>query len=92
MEFIKGSKTPKTEKGSMMINHTPIYRNIDVKNIRKKMNMTQKQFSKTLGVSVKTIEAWENGRNKPNGVAMRLLEICKKKPELFVELKIINEI
>ena len=74
-----------------MINQIPLYTNIDVKDIRKKMDMTQKQFSETLGVSVKTIEAWENGRNKPTGVAMRLLEICKKKPELFVEVKIINK-
>lgn len=83
-------KSVRTGKDSMMINRVPVYTNNDVKNIRKNMNMTQKQFSKSFGVSIKTIEAWENGRNRPNGVAMRLLEICERNPELLIELNIIN--
>lgn len=90
MNLIKENNPPKNEKSYMTIKHIPIYTNVDVRNIRQKMNMTQKQFSETFGVSVKTIEAWESGRNQPSGVAMRLLEICKKRPDLFVELKVIN--
>ena len=82
----------KVKNDSILINQSPSYKNIDVKSIRKRMKMTQKQFSQAFGVSIKTVEAWENGRNRPNGVAMRLLEICEKKPDLFVELNIINQI
>lgn len=90
MKVIENNKSRKVAKDYLLINRTPIYTCVDVKNIRKRMSMTQKQFSEAFGVSVKTVEAWENGRNRPNGVAMRLLEICEKNPNLFVELKIIN--
>lgn len=86
------SKKSRLEKKSMIIDEAPTYTNNEIKNIRKKMNMTQKQFSETLSVSIKTVEAWENGRNRPNGVARRLLDICKRKPELLIELEIINQI
>ncbi|MCK1986051.1 MULTISPECIES: helix-turn-helix domain-containing protein [unclassified Peribacillus] len=90
MKIIEENKSGKIQKDCILVNRTPVYTYIDVKNIRKRMSMTQKQFSEAFGVSVKTIEAWENGRNRPNGVAMRLLEICEKNPDLFVELNIIN--
>ena len=43
--------------------------------------MTQVLFAKYLGVSLKTIEAWEAGRNQPNGTACRMLSITKKDPQ-----------
>lgn len=92
MKIIEKGKSRRPAKVSILINQIQSYRNIDVKNIRISMNMTQKQFSEVFGVSVKTVEAWENGRNRPNGVAMRLLEVCEKKPDLFEELKIIYQI
>ena len=60
------------------------------KQLEKKVNMTQTLFAQMLGVSKKTIEAWEAGTNIPNGSAMRLLQIFSENPalakeELFVE-------
>lgn len=86
------NKKSRLAKRTIVIDEAPTYTKNEIKNIRKKMNMTQRQFSETLSVSIKTVEAWENGRNRPNGVAMRLLDICKKKPELLIELEIINQI
>jgi putative transcriptional regulator len=37
-------------------------------------------FAGSLGVSPKTVEAWENGRNKPEGASRRLLEIVRDDP------------
>ena len=51
------------------------YSNSDIKRIRDKAGMTQKTFAAYLGVSPKTIEAWELGRTHPTGPAYRLLEI-----------------
>lgn len=52
----------------------------EIKDIRKSVGMTQVLFAKYLGVSLKTVEAWEAGRNQPNGTACRLLAITKKDP------------
>jgi putative transcriptional regulator len=40
-------------------------------------------FAGSLGVSPKTVEAWENGRNKPEGTSRRLLEIVRDDPAFF---------
>lgn len=52
----------------------------EIKDIRKSVGMTQVLFAKYLGVSLKTVEAWESGRNQPSGTACRLLAITKKDP------------
>ena len=45
----------------------------DVKRIRAGVKMSQSLFADYLGVSVKTVEAWEAGTNTPSGAASRLL-------------------
>ena len=52
----------------------------DIKRIRKKTGLSQVMFAGSLGVSPKTVEAWENGRNKPEGPSRRLLEIVRDDP------------
>ena len=47
----------------------------DVKSIRTRNHLTQSLLAKFLCVSKKTVEAWEAGRNQPNGPSRRLLEI-----------------
>jgi putative transcriptional regulator len=53
----------------------------EVRDIREKLNMSQGYFANVFGVSKKTVEAWEHGRNKPNGAAARLLTIADKDPD-----------
>ena len=55
----------------------------DIKQIRKRTGLSQVIFAGTLGVSPKTVEAWENGRNKPEGASRRLLEIVRDDPEFL---------
>lgn len=50
------------------------YSNVEIRDIRMNSGMTQKVFAAYLGVSVKTVEAWERGRIHPTGPAYRLLE------------------
>jgi putative transcriptional regulator len=40
-----------------------------------KAGMTQNVFAAYMGVSPKTVEAWEGGRTHPNGTAFRLLDV-----------------
>jgi len=55
----------------------------DIKRIRQKTGLSQVAFAGSLGVSPKTVEAWENGRNKPEGASRRLLEIVRDDPEFL---------
>lgn len=48
--------------------------------IRKETGLTQVMFVKYMGVSVKTVEAWEAGRNHPEGAACRLLSMTRNDP------------
>lgn len=50
----------------------------DIKKIRKKTRTTQGFLANWLGVSKKTIQAWESGRNTPNGTSARLLSLLDK--------------
>ena len=46
---------------------------IDVAEMRKRFNLSQKSFAAILGVSVRTVEAWEAGRSNPTPTARNLL-------------------
>ena len=54
----------------------------EVRDIRISVNLTQIAFAAVLGVSKKTVEAWECGRNTPSGSACRLLSMMEKAPDL----------
>jgi len=43
-----------------------------------------------MGVSVKTVEAWEMGQNKPAGAARRLLSLLQKEPAILSRFNIIS--
>lgn len=61
----------------------------DIKAIRIATGLTQVLFAKFMGVSVKTVEAWESGRNHPEGTACRLLSMTKKDPAFPVKSGIV---
>lgn len=52
----------------------------EIKKIRNDAGMTQALFAKYMGVSVKTVEAWEAGKNQPEGAARRLLALTREDP------------
>lgn len=49
----------------------------EIRLIRKETGLTQVLFAKYMGVSVKTVEAWESGRNHPEGASCRLLSMTR---------------
>ena len=53
------------------------YQADQIKSIRKSVNMSQKSFAGYLGVSEKTVEAWEAGINHPSGAASRILNMME---------------
>ncbi|MBP5442342.1 MAG: helix-turn-helix domain-containing protein [Treponema sp.] len=55
------------------------YDNIQIKKIRTSVGMTQVLFADYMGVSTKTVEAWEKGTNHPTGTACRLISMLENK-------------
>ena len=53
----------------------------DVKAIRSRFQLTQYEFAALLGISVKTLQNWEQGRRTPHGSARVLLQVAEKHPE-----------
>ena len=45
---------------------------------------TQKEFATLLGVSMQAVQAWEQGRRKPNGAALTLLNLLRHSPECII--------
>lgn len=52
---------------------------------RSKLRLTQNQFAELLGISVKTLHNWEQGRRKPTGAARVLLRVASRHPEFVLE-------
>ncbi len=77
-ETIKASKEGKL-KVNYVFKPTPNYNGEDIKNIRNKLGLTQIMFANMLGVSKKTVEAWEANTNKPTGPALRIMELLSSK-------------
>lgn len=53
---------------------------------RSASGMSQAQFARATGVSVRTLQEWEQGRKKPSGAAQSLLKLVSRHPELLAEL------
>ena len=54
---------------------------IDVKALRERLDLTQAEFSTMIGVSIKTLQNWEQGRREPEGPAKALLRVVDKEPQ-----------
>lgn len=55
----------------------------EVKTIREKMGLSQSGFSGLLGISLRTLQDWEQGRRHPTGAARSLLLLAKTRPEVL---------
>lgn len=53
----------------------------DVKSIREGYELTQVEFAQLLGISLKTLQNWEQGRRTPQGPARVLLQVAEKHPD-----------
>ena len=54
--------------------------------IRAKLKLSQSAFAGLMGVSLRTVQDWEQGRRRPSGPALALLRIAEQKPEVFANL------
>jgi putative transcriptional regulator len=57
-----------------------------VASIRERTGLSQARFAELLGVSVRTLQEWEQGRRAPSGAARTLLLIAQKNPKALVDV------
>ena len=58
----------------------------EIKDIRDGFGLTQEQFAALLGISVRTLRNWEQGRRIPEGPARVLLQIAAKHPDVVLDV------
>ncbi len=75
VEFENGEKTARSERVTIV--PPPDVSANEIKEIRQSLNMTQSTFAAVMGVSNKTVEAWEKGTNSPAGTARRMMSMLK---------------
>ncbi len=78
-EMLEGLREIKSGKHGRVINIP------DVAEIHKKTGLSQARFAQLLGVSVRTLQDWEQGRRSPSGAARTLLMIADKNPNAILE-------
>ena len=73
----------KTRGRTIMIEPIKDYESKEIRNLRLRFSLSQLAFAAVMGVSQKTVEAWESGRNEPSGPARRMMQIITSKPEVL---------
>ena len=84
------SKTPILKRNKVSVEPVKVYEADEVKKIRASTGMSQKTFASYMGVSDKTVEAWEAGTNHPSGAASRLLRMMEMDDELIVRFPFVT--
>jgi putative transcriptional regulator len=61
------------------------FRPADIRGIREALGKSQSEFALMIGVSVSTLQNWEQGRRSPEGPARALLKVAAENPEAVAE-------
>ena len=85
LAYAKGDKTKGRSKVVSVPDVIPVkeYSKEDIKRIRTANQMTQRIFAEIVGVSQKTVEAWETGTNRPTGSAMRVMQLIEADKDIL---------
>ncbi len=57
----------------------------DVRHVRDRAGLAQAEFARLIGVSVRTLQNWEQGHRKPTGAAAALLRAVSANPKAVIE-------
>ena len=72
----------KIKRGEMAPSRRFEFSPLDIKEIRRQLDKSQSEFALMIGVSVATLQNWEQGRRKPEGPARALLRVASVHPEV----------
>ncbi len=68
------------------VDHIETVELLPVVEARQKVGLSQSRFAELLGISVRTLQDWEQGRRKPSRAAMSLIQIAKQRPDVLREV------
>jgi putative transcriptional regulator len=86
-EVLEGIREVKAFKsGDGNLRTRSLEKSVSPKAIRTRLKLSQAAFAGLLGVSLRTLQDWEQGRREPGGPARRLLYLADQHPEIFAEL------
>jgi putative transcriptional regulator len=74
VEILEGIREIKRGEHGRVVNVPPVAA------IRESTGLSQSRFAQLLGVSIRTLQEWEQGRRSPSGAARTLLMIAAKSP------------
>lgn len=74
-EKVEGIRVHRIEPGSVVA-------------VRAKTGLSQSEFAKRLGISLNTLQNWEQGRRQPTGPARVLLKIADKHPRILTSVSL----
>jgi putative transcriptional regulator len=87
LEILEGIREVKAHKaGKIKLRTHRLRRPAPPQRIRARLKLSQAAFAGLMGVSLRTIQDWEQGRRKPSGPAEALLRIAEQHPEAFASL------
>jgi putative transcriptional regulator len=89
IDYEKGKIIEGVKSTKISIAPLPHYKAQAIKQIRNKVRLSQSTFAHVLGVSKKTVEAWESGRNEPQGPAQRILMLLEKDSKFIEKYELI---
>jgi putative transcriptional regulator len=72
-------------RGQLKVRRETEFRPEDVRAIRSKLEKSQEEFALMIGVSVATLQNWEQGRRRPEGPARALLRVAAKNPQVVAK-------
>ncbi len=78
-EILEGLREIKRGEVGRVVTYPP------VADTRARVGLSQSEFARLLGVSVRTLQEWEQGRRTPSGPARMLLAIAHKNPQALLE-------
>jgi putative transcriptional regulator len=84
------SEKPILKRHKVTVEPVKVYGAEEVKRIRNSTGMSQKTFASYMGVSDKTVEAWESGTNHPSGAASRLLSMMEMDEDLVIKFPFVT--
>ena len=72
-------------RGTLRPSRVTAFRPADVRALREKLGKSQSEFALMIGVSVSTLQNWEQGRRFPDGPARALLRVVAENPKLVAK-------
>ena len=86
IEHEKGTRQLTVHRVKLVPSAKPMTPQQIVKLRKDTVGVSQAVFANILSASPQTIRAWEQGCNKPRGVALRFMEVIKKNPEIATQM------